>query len=150
MHEETAVDAIAKASLKKAKEKVAKKRRKGKLAGEVHAITAKIKQEEKEKKEKKLSKKELEINERVKSLRKWKIENISEQIKQAAEKGNSYTQVSALWSNAVEIRLLHIIQEWAKEQGFDIDTSYNEIYESPRSSDDLPSDTRSFLTISWE
>ena len=58
--------------------------------------------------------------------------------------------MSALWSDTVEIRIQSKIQEWARKQGFRIDTSYSEIYESPRGSDDLPCDTRGFLTIEWE
>lgn len=126
------------------------KKRKGKLAEEAHSITTKVKKAEAKKKQIKISKKEMELKKRVKSLRSSRIKEISERIKKAAEKGDSYVQISALWSDTVEMRLFHIIQEWAFGQGFERDTSYNEIYESPRSSDDLPSDTRSFLTISWE
>ena len=129
---------------------MATKKRKGKLAGEVHAITTKVKKAKARKKKAKLSKKEEETKKRVQSLRKRRIEDISERIKKAAENGDSYVQISALWSDDIEYRLYSIIREWARKQGFNLDTSYHEIYESPRGSDDLPSDTRSFLTISWE
>jgi predicted peroxiredoxin len=150
MHEETALDAMAEASVKKAKEKYKKKQRKGKLAGEVHAITSKIKKAEEKKKKEKLSKEELATKKRVEELREQKIKNVSDYIKEAAEKGISHYCISALWSDDVEMSLLHIVREWAREQGFELDESYNDIYESPRGSDDLPSDTRAFLTMSWE
>jgi len=150
MHEETALDAIANIAIERERKKMAKKRQKGKLAGEMTTITTKVKKAKAKKKKEKLSKKELEINKRVKSLRKQRIEELEERIKKTAKAGDSYVQISALWSDAVEMKLLHIVQEWAFGQGFKHESSYNEIYESPRSSDDLPSDTRSFLTISWE
>lgn len=150
MHEQTAEDALAKNWIDERNKKVAKKKRKGKLSEEAHAITTKVKKAKARKKKTKLSKKEIEIKKRVQSLRSEKIKDISERIKKAAENGDSHVQISALWSDDIEHRLYHIILEWAREQGFDIDTSYSEIYESPRSSDDLPADTRSFLTISWE
>ncbi len=125
-------------------------KKKEKLSAEVHAIATKVKQKEEKKKLEKLHKKEIEIKKKVQSLRKQRINNISERIKKTAENGDSYIQISALWSDSIEMRLLRIIQEWAEEQGFKLNSSYNEIYESPRSSDDLPSDTRSFLTINWE
>ena len=150
MHEQTGEDAQAMLSIDKRKKKMAKKKRKGKLAEEAHAITTKVKKAEARKKKQKLSKKEAEIEKRIRSLRKRRIEDMSERIKKAAEDGGSHVQISALWSDTVEIRLLRAVQEWARKKGFDIDTSYSEIYESPRGSDDLPSDTRGFLTISWE
>ena len=150
MHEETAADAIAQISIDKRKKKMAKKKRKGKLSEEVHATTIKIKKAKARKEKTKLSKKEIEIKKRIQSLRSGRIKDISERIKKAAKNGDSYVQISALWSDAVEMRLFHIMQEWATGQGFKLDSSYHEIYESHRGSDDLPSDTRSFLTISWE
>lgn len=150
MHEETALDAMADMTIEKRKKRMTKKRQKSKLAGEMAKITNKVKKTEREIKDQKNRKKESAVIKRVESLRDQRIENISKKIKKSAENGISSVQVSALWSDPVEIRLLRSIQEWAFEQGFECDTSYSEIYENPRSSDDLPSDTRSFLTISWE
>jgi predicted peroxiredoxin len=150
MHEETALDAQAEASVKKAKKKFAKKRQKGKLAAKMSKISDGVKKTEEKKKKEKLSKEELAVKKRVEELREQKIKNVSDYIKEAAERGISHYCISALWSDAVEMKLLHIVQEWAFGQGFKHESSYNEIYESPRSSDDLPSDTRAFLTISWE
>ena len=150
MHEEIALDAIAQEAIKKRKKKMTKKRQKGKLSAEAYAITAKVKKAKAKKKKEKLNKKELEINKKVESLREQRIKEISEQIKKNAKNGYSHIQISALWSDIIEMKLFHIVQEWAYGQGFERDTSYSEIYESPRSSDDLPSDTRAFLTISWE
>jgi len=150
MHEETALDYQAGLNIEKRRKAMAKKKRKGKLAEEAHATTTKVKKAEAKKKKEKLSKKELEINKRVKSLRDQRIEDISKQIKMKAKNGDSHIQISALWSDDLAMRLFHIIREWSKEQGFELDQSYSEIYESPRGSDDLPSDTRSFLVISWE
>ncbi len=150
MHEETALDAQAEASVKKAKKKVAKKRQKGKLAAKMSKISDGVKKTEEKKKKEKLSKEELAVRKRVEELREQRIKNISEQIKKAAEKGDSYVHISALESDSVETTLLSIIREWAREQGFKLTRSYNNIYEPPHGSDDLPSDTRAFLTISWE
>lgn len=150
MHEETAIDAMAEASVKKAKKKVAKKRQKGKLAAKMSKISDGVKKVEEKKKKEKLSKEELAVNKRVEELREQKIKNVSEYVKEAAEKGISHYCISALESDAVEMTLLSIIREWAREQGFELEQSYNNIYEPPHGSDDLPSDTRDFLTISWE
>ena len=124
--------------------------KKNKLAEEDHTITTKIKKNQEEGKRIEAEKKEKKINKIVQSRREQRIKDISEQIKKTAENGDSYIRISALWSDSVEMRLYHIIQKWANEQGFELDSSYNEIYEPPHCSDDLPSDTRSFLTISWE
>jgi predicted transcriptional regulator len=150
MHEETALDAMAEASVKKAKKKVAKKRQKGKLAAKMSKISDGVKKTEEKEKKEKLSKEELAVKKRVEELREQKIKNVEDYIKEAAEKGVSHYCISALWSDAVEMSLLHIVREWAREQGFELHESYNDIYEPPHGSDDLPSDTRAFLTISWE
>lgn len=140
---------MADIAIEKRRKKMTKKRQKRKLAEEVHAVITKIQKEEEQKKKKELNKKEMKIKKRIRSLRRQRIEDISKRIKKAAEEGDSYIHISALWSDTVEIRLQGIIQKWAKQQGFEIETSYNDIYEPPHCSDDLPSDTRGFLTISW-
>ena len=132
------------------KMKMTKKKQKDNLFAKAHSITKKIKQEEEKKKLEKLNKKAIEIKERVQSLREQKINDMSERIKKAAENGDSSIHISALESDTVEMRLLSIVREWARKEGFKLDSSYNNIYEPPHGSDDLLSDTRSFLTISWE
>lgn len=125
-------------------------KQKNKLAEKFHTITKKVKDKEEKEEKNRIYQKKEEINKKIKSILDPRIKNILEKIEKTAQDGKSYIQISALESDDIEIHLLNAIQNWANEQGFGTKTSYNEIYESPRSSDDLPSDTRYFLTINWE
>jgi hypothetical protein len=150
MHEETALDAISEIALEKRKKKMAKKQRKGKLSEKMHSISTKVNKQKETEKQKKEKKARAQVKRRVKALLGPKIEEISKKIEQSAKKGDSSYHMSALWSEDIEHLLMNEIRDWAREQGFKIETSCSSIYEPPHGSDDLPSDTRDFLIISWE
>jgi galactokinase len=150
MHEETFIEAQTEYKIRKQKEKMKKKQRKGKLAEKMHKITNKVNKQKETKKQEKERKEREQVNRRVKALLGPKIEEITKKMEQSAKSGDSSYHMSSLESDRIGMGVLRGVQEWARKEGFDIETSYSSIYEPPHCSDDLPSDYNQFLIISWE
>lgn len=120
-----------------------------KLAEKMTSIKKNANKKKKAKATREHNEKEKRTKQRVSELKQRRIDETKERIKEAAQDGKSFINVSALESDAVEFRLLNAITAWADEEGFKLRTSYTGIYTPPHCSDDDPSDYRHFLTIGW-
>ncbi len=148
MHEETAGNAISRASMNRREEKMAKKRQKGKLAEEMSKITNKAIEAQQDEKMKTRRKEEIKNREEGRERSVIIIKELPARIKEAAKKGK--TSVYESYENDCEYSsryggyMFGYIESWAEEQGFETKLKHN-IEPMNEGGNSWNS-----LTISWE
>lgn len=125
MHEQTAEDAMAKIAIQNRKNKMTKKKRKGKLAEEMVTITDNFKQFKKEKEESRKKKVAAEAIKTGQKDAKDMIKELPARIKAAAEKGENTIYESCCANSTYGHAKLGAVAKWAEKQGFETEWKNN-------------------------
>lgn len=143
MHEGTAEDAIAKIEIQKRKDKMTKKRQKGKLAEEMAILTDKANKTKKEKEEEERKKATTKAKGSGERSAKEIIKDLPARIKEAAKKGDTSVSEWHYSGNEAGGYMFSCIGEWARKQGFNTEFRGNCEGANEGQSD------MDYLTISW-